>query len=100
MIPRETKCKWCGKPCYWIRRDDRWQLIEAGWVPCKRRFDGAEAPALFTNEGLRIPCVILPPDREGEAELYLHMPHICPESPALKRNRPDNRWKKVREETA
>ena len=100
MAPRETKCKWCGKPCYWIQINGRWKLIEAGWTPFKRRFGDAPAPVLYTSDGLRIKCIILPPTREAEADGFSHIPHICPENPVLKRRRPMTRRERYNEETA
>lgn len=88
MIPRETKCKYCGARIYWIRTERGTIPIEAGWTPFKHRTDGAMAPALYTNEGVKIPCVILPESREKEADGFAHIFHFCPRKPINHRPRP------------
>lgn len=98
MIPREAKCRWCGKRIYWIRTERGPMPIEAAWTPFKRRTDGAAAPALYTNEGVRIPCVILPESRAGEADGFAHVYHFCAKKPVWHRPRPLTRREKFQEQ--
>ena len=88
MIPRISKCRYCGKDIYWIVNEGRRLPIEAGWTPFKRRNDGARSPALYTNEGVKILCVILPESRAKEADGFAHIYHFCAKKPVNHRPRP------------
>jgi len=97
MIPRETKCKYCGKSILWVMTAEGKRIpIESRFTPFKRRTDGGAAPALWTNEGVRIPCVPLSEEREAEAEGYAHQFHFCPARPKPFRRAPMTR-KSLRE---
>lgn len=98
MIPRETKCKYCGARILWIRTERGPMPIEAGFTPFKKRTDGGPAPALYTAEGVRIPCIILPESRAGEADGFAHIYHFCAKKPVNHRPRPLTAREKYRRE--
>ena len=95
MIPRETKCKFCGKRIYFVATERGKIPVEAGWTPFRRR-DGT-GQALYTNEGMKIPCEILPEERAGEAEGFAHIYHFCAKKPVYHRPRPMTRREKFKE---
>jgi len=99
MIPRETKCRYCGRSILFVvdTRTGRRIPIEARFTPFKRRTDGASAPVLYTNEGVRIPCIVLSEEREQEADGCAQQFHFCPAKPKPYRREPMNR-KNMREE--
>ena len=94
MIPKETKCKYCGKRIYFVPTERGLRPVEAGWTPFRR---GGTGQHLYTNEGLKIPCEILPESRADEAEGYAHIFHFCPRKPIYHRPKPLTAREKYRE---
>lgn len=101
MVPRETKCKYCGARILFVRdvRNGRILPVESGFVPFKWRRDGnAGAPGLFTGEGVFLPVDELPEEREAEAEGYAHRGHVCPAGARRPTKRPMSRAEQSRKE--
>ena len=99
MIPRETKCKYCGGRILWIRdiRTGRSLPVDSSFTPAKWRRDGdGGAPGMYTNEGVFIPCEELPEEREAEAEIFLHRGHVCPAGARKPTYRPMSRAEEYR----
>lgn len=98
MIPKEVRCKYCGRPILFVVSEGKRIPIESRFTPFKKRTeDGSKAPALYTNEGMRIPCTVLPEERENEADGFAHRFHYCPAKPMPKRKKPLTRREKYRE---
>ena len=98
MIPRECKCKYCGARILWVTTPEGRRIpIESRFTPLKKRFGDATAPALWTNEGVRIPCEPLPAERMDEADGFAHKAHICQAGARVRKKRPLTRREKFRE---
>lgn len=75
MIPKDVPCKFCGARI--IRTPGISTPIEAEWTGYTRHpADGKCNDVLFTSEGGRINCRILPPERDDEIEGWAHRPHL------------------------
>ena len=79
MIPKETRCRWCGKPILFAPGKDGRQIpIDSKLKPYSRTIPiGGYPTTLFTIEGGRITCVELPEEWEDQADGYAHRMHIC-----------------------
>ena len=99
MIPKETRCKYCGARILWVTTPEGRRIpIESRFTPFRRRFGETTAPVLWTNEGVKIPGDPLPDERENEAEGYAHLGHVCPAGSRPGKRKPLTRRERFREE--
>ena len=73
-------CRWCGRPILWVDAPTGRIPVENELTPYKRRADG-RGVTLYTAEGARIQCDILPDSRERERHGYAHRYHFCAKRP-------------------
>lgn len=97
-------CRWCGRPILWVNAPTGRIPVENELTPYKRRSDG-RGVVLYTAEGARIACDILPDERESERNGYAHRYHFCTKKPAdykpmSKREREREEYKAWRAEKA
>lgn len=93
----ETVCIWCGARILWIPGAGGKQIpVEARFTPY-RRTERNNPDVLFTGAGGRIPCEILPEDRDREATGFAHRYHACPKKPVFRKRKPLTRKEKYRE---
>ena len=105
MIPKDVPCKFCGAGIIWVPGyRDRKIPIEAGWTPYTRHPEEACNTTLFTNEGGRIWCRVLPPEMDDQVEGYAHKMHVCQSRTTKRepteRERAREEYKAFREEQA
>ena len=96
MIPKDKPCIYCKKRIMFVPTERGVIPVEAGWTPFKK-VDGQNLQALYTNDGFKIPCVILPEERADEAEGFAHIAHLCAKKPMPHRRQPLNRRSMLRE---
>ena len=78
MIPKETRCKYCGERIMFVPVSRGQIPIDAEFTPYTRHpTEGACDDLLFTSEGGRLNCRILPAERDDEIEGYAHRIHAC-----------------------
>ena len=87
MIPRDKPCIYCGKRIYFANTERGWIVLDAAFTPFKKA-TGQKANSLYTNEGIKIPCIILPEIQKDEADGFAHMAHICLKKPSGRRRKP------------
>lgn len=76
MIPKEKSCKYCGARIIFVPGVKG--PVESGYTPYTRHpKDGGCSDVLWTAEGGRLNCRILPPERDLEIEGYAHKMHQC-----------------------
>ena len=101
MAANDLPCKSCGARIQWAPGLTR--PIESGWTGYTRHpADGECNDVLFTSEGGRIWCRILPPEMDDQVEGYAHKLHICPSKPVKRetteRERQREEYKAFRKE--
>lgn len=99
MIPRETRCKWCGARILFVTDLDtgRRVPVDSAFTPFQKRPGSTTAPMLWTIEGATIPCEPLPEERSNEADGFAHRGHICPAWAKPKKKKPLTRAEKFKE---
>lgn len=85
MIPKETKCKYCGRPVMFVPGPRGTLCVEAALTPY--RFHKAEEAdrdmvTLYTNSGTPLPVVEC---EEDEMRGAAHKFHFCPNKKRLRR---------------
>lgn len=80
-MPNPVPCRWCGRPILWVDTVSGRVPIENELTPYRRPKNGG-LNLLYTGEGGRISCEILPDSREKEAEGFAHRYHFCARRPA------------------
>ena len=74
-IPEEKRCRYCGKGIIFVPGLN--VPVESGLTPYTRHpADGQCNDVLYTSEGGRIDCRILPPERDDEVEGWAHAQHL------------------------
>ena len=75
-IPEEKRCRYCGAGIFFVPGVKT--PVESGWTGYTRHpEDGDCGDILFTSEGGRIFCRILPPEEDGKIEGWAHRLHLC-----------------------
>ena len=97
-------CRWCGRPIIWVNSGNGRIPVENELTPYKRPKKGG-VNLLYTSEGGRISCEILPDSREREAEGFAHRYHFCARRPVnykapSERETAREKYKSWREEKA
>ena len=103
-MPNPVPCRWCGRPILWIDTVNGRIPVENEMTPFRRPKNGG-LNLLYTAEGGRISCEILPDSRSREAEGYAHRYHFCARRPVnykapSKRETAREEYKSWREEKA
>lgn len=78
-MPNCVPCRWCGRPIIWVNAPTGRIPVENELTPYKRRSSGGTT--MYTAEGARVNCEILPDSREREADGYAHRYHFCAKRP-------------------
>ena len=78
-MPNCVPCRWCGRPIIWVNAPTGRIPVENELTPFKRRSSGGTT--MYTAEGARVSCEILPDSREREADGYAHRYHFCAKRP-------------------
>ena len=79
---------YCGARILWIPGPGGRPIpIEAKFTPY-RRTKGEGPNLLYTSEGGKIACEVLPEERDREANGFAHMYHFCTKKPVRKLKRP------------
>lgn len=100
LIPRDTKCRYCGKRIFFVEDGGRRIPCDAGFTPYKRRGQDGRAPVLYTAQGGKIYGDPLPAEKEIEADGWAHIGHVCPAGSRYRRPRPMSKREKWKEEMA
>lgn len=99
-IPKDTKCRYCGRRIFFVRDGERRIPCEAEFTPYKRRPADGTAPILWTAQGLKIYADPLPEERAVEADGWAHIGHVCPAGSRYRRQRPMSKREKWKESNA
>lgn len=99
-IPKDAKCRYCGRRILFIYPEGKMKRIDAGFTPFKRRPPDGQAPMLWTANGERIYADPLPESRKDEADGWAHIGHVCPAGSRYRRPRPMSKREKWKEEMA
>lgn len=85
MIPKETKCKYCGRPVMFVPGPRGTLCVEAALTPYRfRKAEEADRDmvTLYTNSGTPLPVVEC---EEDEMRGAAHKFHFCPGKKRLRR---------------
>ena len=100
MIPKDTRCRYCGKRILFVTDGEKRIPCDAGFTPYRKRERDDRAPILYTAQGGKIYGDPLPAEKESEADGWAHIGHVCPAGSRYRRPRPMSKRDKWKEEMA